>query len=85
MSLRHLYLGAGLVVLALAFAAIGASSETDQHKTAVKACTTANGHQPASLVTAIDDGRGGSLVWLTDAEAILWFSSTDAAARSTPI
>jgi hypothetical protein len=42
-------------------------------------------HQPASLVTAIDDGRGGSLVWLTDAKANLWFSSTDAAARSTPI
>ena len=63
------------------FAAIGASSETDQHKTAVKACTTANGHQPASLVTAIDDGRGGSLVWLTDAEANLWFCSTDAAGK----
>jgi len=82
MSFRHLSLGAGLVVLALsAFAAIGAGAEADPHAIAVKACTTANGHQPASVVTAIDDGHGGSLVWLTDSEANLWFCSADAAGK----
>jgi hypothetical protein len=82
MSFRHLSLGAGLVVLALsAFAAIRAGAEADPHAIAVKACTTANGHQPASVVTAIDDGRGGSLVWLTDSEANLWFCSADAAGK----
>ena len=60
MSFRHLSLGAGLVALALAaFAGIGAGAEADPHAAAVKACTTANEHQPVSLVTAIDDGRGG--------------------------
>jgi hypothetical protein len=29
-------------------------------------------------VTAIDDGRGGSLVWLTDSDANLWLCSADA-------
>ncbi len=82
MSLRHLSLGAGLVALALsAFAGIGAGAEADPHATAVKACTTANGHQPVSLVTAIDDGRGGSLVWLTDGEANLWFCSADSGGK----
>jgi hypothetical protein len=82
MNFNHLSLGAGLVVLALsAFAAIGAGAEADAHAIAVKACTTANGHQPAQVVTAIDDGRGGSLVWLTDSEANLWFCSADAAGK----
>ncbi len=82
MSFRHLSLGAGLVVLALsAFAGIGAGAEADSHAIAVKACTTASEHQPASVVTAIDDGRGGSLVWLTDGEANLWFCSADAAGK----
>jgi hypothetical protein len=29
-------------------------------------------------VTAIDDGLGGSLVWLTDSDANLWPCSADA-------
>jgi hypothetical protein len=82
MNFKHLSLGAGFVVLALpAFAAIGAGAEADPHAIAIKACTTANGHQPVSLVTAIDDGRGGSLVWLTDSDANLWFCSADAAGK----
>jgi hypothetical protein len=82
MSFSHLSLGAGLVALALsAFAAIGARAEADPHTIAVKACTTANGHQPANVVVAIEDGRGGSLVWLTDGEANLWFCSADAAGK----
>jgi hypothetical protein len=79
MKFRRLSLGAGLVVPALlAFTGIGASAEANTHTAAVKACTTANGH-PAKLVTAVDDGLGGSLVWLTDADANLWVCSADAA------
>ncbi len=75
-------MGAGLVALALsAFAGIGAGAETEPHATAVKACTTANQHQPVSLVTAIGDGRGGSLVWLTDGEANLWLCSADSGGK----
>jgi hypothetical protein len=32
-------------------------------------------------VTAIDDGLGGSLVWLTDADVNLWVCSADAAGK----
>jgi hypothetical protein len=82
MRLRHLSLGAGLVLPALlAFAGAGAGAEVDAQTVAVKACTSASGHQPAKLVTAIDDGRGGSLVWLTDADANLWVCSADAAGK----
>jgi len=80
MSLRRLSLGAGLVVLP-AFAGLAAGAEADPHAVAVKACIAANEHQPASLVTAIDDGRGGSLVWLTDGGADLWVCSADAASK----
>jgi hypothetical protein len=80
MKSRHLSLGAGLVVPALlAFAGMGTGAEADTP--AVTACTTANGHQPAKLVAAIDDGLGGSLVWLTDADANLWVCSADAAGK----
>ncbi len=62
MSLRPLSLGAGLGALALfGFAALGHAGD-DTHAVAIKACTGANAHQPAKVVTAIDDGRGGSLV-----------------------
>ena len=42
------------------------------------ACTTANASQPVDFVAAVDDGRGGSLVWLTDADANLWLCNADA-------
>ncbi len=78
MSLRPLSLGAGLGALALfGFAALGHAGD-DTHAVAIKACTGANAHQPAKVVTAIDDGRGGSLVWLTDNDANLWVCSADA-------
>jgi hypothetical protein len=32
----------------------------------------------AALVTAVDDGRGGSLVWLTDRDNNLWLCNADA-------
>jgi hypothetical protein len=82
MKLGRLSLSAGLVVPALlTLTGIGAGAEPDAHAAAVKACATANGHQPAKLVTAIDDGRGGSLVWLTDSDANLWVCSADAAGK----
>jgi hypothetical protein len=82
MKYRHLSLGAGLVVPALlAFAGMGTGAEADMDTPAVTACTTANGHQPAKLVAAIEDGLGGSLVWLTDADANLWVCSADAAGK----
>ncbi len=78
MNLKHLPLGAGLAALALAAAmSVPAGAATDTHASAIKACSSASAHQPAAVVTAIDDGRGGSLVWLTDADANLWLCSTD--------
>lgn len=63
-------------VLAASFHAAPAAAEVP-HATAIEACT---GHNdlPATPVSAIDDGRGGSLVWLTDTEANLWLCSADA-------
>jgi hypothetical protein len=64
------------VAAACLFAApAGAGGEP--HEAAVKACAAANGNQPAAFVTAVDDGRGGSLVWLTDANSGLWLCSAD--------
>jgi hypothetical protein len=78
MSLKHLPLGAGFVALALAASlSVPASAKDDPHASAIKACSSASAHQPAVAVTAIDDGRGGSLVWLTDAAANLWLCSVD--------
>ena len=42
------------------------------------ACTIANAPQPVDFVAEVDDGRGGSLVWLTDAGANLWLCNADA-------
>jgi hypothetical protein len=79
MNFQHLSLGAGLVTLALVAAVTApVGAEDDPHATAVKACSSANDNQPATLVTAIDDGRGGSLVWLTDAVSGLWLCNADA-------
>jgi hypothetical protein len=73
MNLKHLPLGAGLTALALA-----ASGAADvPHAPAIKACSIASAHGPAAVVTAIDDGRGASLVWLTDANANLWLCNAD--------
>jgi hypothetical protein len=78
MNFKHLSLGGGLAALALAASlAMPASAGTDPHASAVKACTTANAYQPAVFAAAVDDGRGGSLVWLTDAEANLWLCNAD--------
>jgi hypothetical protein len=76
MEFKRLSLGAGLAVpVLLAFTGSGAGAKAGTHTTAV------NGHQPAKSVTAIDDGLGGSLVWLTDSDANLWVCSADAAGK----
>jgi outer membrane protein assembly factor BamB len=66
--------GFGALAASGLFAA-SAGADGDPHAAAVAACAAANAKQPASLVTAVDDGRGGSLVWLTDAESGLWLCS----------
>jgi hypothetical protein len=78
MNLKHLPLGAGLAALALAASmTVPAGAADEPHASAIKACSSASAHGPAAVVTAIDDGRGGSLVWLTDANANLWLCSAD--------
>ena len=57
---------------------VPAGAGTEPHASAVKACTTASAAQPAAFVASVDDGRGGSLVWLTDADANLWLCNADA-------
>jgi hypothetical protein len=80
MTLKHLSFGAGFAALAFAAAAtIPAAAETDPHLPAVKACTTADiAPSAVALVASADDGRGGSLVWLTDEGANLWLCNADA-------
>jgi hypothetical protein len=77
-NINALSLSAGLCALGLAasLAAAPAAAEAS-HATAIDACS---GHKgvPATPVTAIDDGRGGSLVWLTNSDANLWLCSADA-------
>jgi len=51
------------------------------HAKAIEACAVAGEGAPARPVTAVADGRGGSLVWLTDAEANLWLCSADGASQ----
>jgi hypothetical protein len=78
MTLRPGSLGASLGALTLlGFATLGQAGD-DTRAVAIDACMGANAHHPARIVTAIDDGRGGSLVWLTDNEANLWVCSADA-------
>ncbi len=78
MNLKHLPSGAGLAALALAASmTVPAGAADEPHASAIKACSSASAHGPAAVVTAIDDGRGGSLVWLTDANANLWLCSAD--------
>jgi hypothetical protein len=77
MIVKTLSLGASLAALGLGLA-VPPDAAAGSHAAAVKACSVANEHQPMSLITAIADGRGGSLVWLTDSDADLWLCSSDA-------
>jgi hypothetical protein len=79
--MKFAYFSLGAILAALVFGASvsgSASAANDLHASAVHACTTANSSQPVEFVAAVDDGRGGSLVWLTDADANLWLCNADA-------
>jgi hypothetical protein len=73
-DINALSLSAGLCALGLAASPAVAEAP---HAAAVDACS---GHKGATAtpVTAIDNGRGDSLVWLTDSDANLWLCSADA-------
>jgi hypothetical protein len=71
MKSKFLSAGTGLSALAVVSLTVPAAAIAGPHEAAVRACAGANAHQPATLVVAIDDGRGGSLVWLADANANL--------------
>ncbi len=66
------------LVTGASFSLPASAGTDDLHASAVHACTTANASQPVDFVAAVDDGRGGSLVWLTDADANLWLCNADA-------
>ena len=70
-------LSLGALGLAVGFAA-PALAAASPHEAAVKACAVHGESGPARPVTAIADGRGGSLVWLTDADTNLFLCSADA-------
>ena len=79
--MKFAYFSLAAILAALVFGAslsVPASAGIDIHAAAVKACTTASAAQPAAFVASVDDGRGGSLVWLTDADANLWLCNADA-------
>jgi hypothetical protein len=79
MEFAYFSLAAILAALALgASFSLPASAGTDLNASAVHACTTANASQPGDFVAEVDDGRGGSLVWLTDADTNLWLCNADA-------
>lgn len=79
--MKFAYLSFAAILAALVVGAslsVPASAEADIHASAIEACTTANASQPVDFVAVVDDGRGGSLVWLTDADANLWLCNADA-------
>ena len=79
MKFAYFSLAAILAALVLgASLSLPASAGTDLHASAVHACTIANASQPVDFVAEVGDGRGGSLVWLTDADANLWLCNADA-------
>jgi len=69
----------GLCLCPLSAAAVSAATVAPAHRVAVAACQAAADGVATETVTAIDDGRGGSLVWLTDADANLSLCRADAA------
>ena len=69
---------ASLCLLALAAPGMAAADVVPRHGSAAAACRAAGDGEPGEIVTAVNDGRGGSLVWLTDADTNLWLCSADA-------
>ncbi|MGH6735878.1 MAG: hypothetical protein ACRECX_07335 [Methyloceanibacter sp.] len=77
MNIKMLPFSVGCFALALgAGFAVPSNAAPGPHEAASKACAIAGG-APATPVAAVDDGRGGSLVWLSDVDANLWLCSAD--------
>lgn len=74
--MKFAYYSLAAILAALVFGG-SAGANTDPHAAAVKACTAGGGLQSAALVAVVDDGRGGSLVWLVDADANLWLCNAN--------
>lgn len=61
--------------------AMAATSGPDTaHAGSVAACMAANEYQPVELLTAVDDGRGNSLVWLEAIDGNWWMCNADGGA-----
>lgn len=78
MHVRALSLGLSLCALVGINGFAAAEDATIGHDVALQACAVAHDEEVAVPITAIDDGRGGSLVWLTDSNANLWLCSAAA-------
>ena len=79
MDVRRLAFGVGIYGIRLAASlAAPTVAAASPHDAATQACAEAGEGAPARPVTAIADGRGGSLVWLTDADTNLWLCSAGA-------
>jgi hypothetical protein len=76
MNVKVLSFGLGLCMVAAGNAWPTLAVEHN-HALAIETCAAAGEGAPASPVTAIADGRGGSLVWLTDTEANLFLCGSD--------
>jgi hypothetical protein len=74
--MKFAYYCIAAILAALAFGG-SAGAKPEAHAAAIKACTAADGLQSATFVAAVEDGRGGSLVWLNDAEAALWLCNAN--------
>jgi hypothetical protein len=74
--MKFAYYCLAAILAALAFGG-SAGAKPDAHAAAVKACMSADGLQSATLVAAVDDGRGGSLVWLYDTGTALWLCNAN--------
>ncbi len=79
MNIRLLRSRFGLSLLGIAASAVVPVKATEPSQgLAIEACTASGAVAPAEAIAAVADGRGGSLVWLTDAEASLWLCNADA-------
>jgi hypothetical protein len=74
--MKFAYYCIAAILAAFAFGG-SAGAKPDAHAAAVKACMSADGLQSATFVAAVEDGRGGSLVWLNDAGAALWLCNAN--------
>lgn len=68
-------------MLALAGSRAAIAGSASGHHKAVAVCRAAGDGAQREPVTVVEDGSGGSFVWLTDADANLWLCGADADGR----